>query len=197
MFDLSRKFPKECFTTMKKSSMDTSRSKAMVNNDFTVLKLDDYNKKYYQSEIGASMCLKGADACFEYNDKIYIIEFKNRYLYDPVVYDVLEKMYASSIVVMDKLNLKIKDIRDKVCFIVVYTFLDDCKEKELYERNVQKKSITKIGMSIRAKGTKKIKDIDKTAFALKKLEKNIYKEVNAIPIKYFQRYLSEEGIINN
>lgn len=197
MYDLKGKFPRSFFTTMEKSSIDTAHGVPMVNNNFIVLKLDDYNKDCYQTEMNASMCLRGGDACFEHDNKIYVIEFKNCYLIPKLVYEVLEKMYASSIVLMDKLNLSINDIRNKVCFVTVYTLKDDCEEKEKYEENFPNKSMTKIKMAIGSKGTKKIKNIDTKAFNLKKLEKNLYKEVITIPIDYFQRYLIEEGIINN
>ena len=72
MTDFKIKFPSTFFATLKKSSEDTTNHEYMVENEFEVLKLDDYISKSYQKEIHASMCLKGGDDCFEKNDKIYI-----------------------------------------------------------------------------------------------------------------------------
>lgn len=197
MYNLNDKFPDKYFKSLKESSKDTEKEDFMVENDFIVLKLDDYNKEEFQKEMKASMCLKGGDACFECNDILYIIEFKNRYLRKNVVFEVLEKMYASSIVIMDKLNIDIHEFRKNVKFVTVYTFDEVCDEKTLYEEqiNIPHKGLTRIKMGISSKSTKKIKNIDEKAFTLKKLEKNLYNEVCAIPVNYFQRFLKEENII--
>ena len=76
-------FPEKFFCTLQKASLDTDKNIFMVDNEFIVLKLDDFNRKKYQKELGCSMCLRGGDACFEKNGKIYILEFKNTYLSIP------------------------------------------------------------------------------------------------------------------
>ncbi|MCD7892580.1 MAG: hypothetical protein LUG60_02665 [Erysipelotrichaceae bacterium] len=168
----------------------------MVDNDFEVLKLDDYNSKNYQQELGCAMALKGADACFESHDKLYIIEFKNTYMSDKVIYEVMEKMYASCIVIMDKLTIDLNRLRQNVSFVTVYNYEDNPKNENLYSEinQINNKGYDKIKMAVARRSNRLVKEMDTSAFGLKKLEKYIYHEVNAIPANFFQQYLIEEGI---
>ncbi|WP_288060563.1 hypothetical protein [Thomasclavelia cocleata] len=195
-YDLKNIFPKKYFVSLKKSSLDTKHMEYMVENDFEVLKLDDYNKNAYQQEMSCPECLKGGDACFEKNEKIYIIEFKNTYLDQKKIYEIMEKMYASCIVLMDKLDADLSYFKENVCFVVVYTFKKDCDEIEKFNDvdAFQSMGMNRIKNAVARRSTKMIKKIDNRAFGLKKLEKYIYNEVNAIPVNYFQKYLQEENI---
>lgn len=196
MYNLNDIFPDKCFTTLEKASLDTTNNKPMVKNVlFQVIKLDDYNRNYYQQELGCPECLRGADAFFIKNNKFYFVEFKNRYPTSHNIFEILEKMYASSIVIMDKLNINLSTLKQSACFVTVYTFKENCDEKKLYSNIPVHRSLKRIQVYIASNGTAKIKNIDKKALGLKKLEKYIYKEVNAIPVDYFQRYLLEESII--
>ncbi len=192
MVDLRSIFPKDFFTTLEKSSEDTDKHEYMVNNDFEVLKIDDYTCNAYQKKIHATASLKSGDACFERNGMIYIIEFKNRYITTKVKFNIFEKMYGSNIVLMDELDFSINEIRNKVNFVTVYTLNDS---EELNEKYTHYLGISKLRTSIASRGTRKIKNVDTEAYGLKKLEKNIYHEVSTIPVQYFQRYLKEENII--
>lgn len=192
MTDFKIKFPNNFFASLKKSSEDSTNHEYMVENEFEVLKLDDYISKSYQKEVHASMCLKGGDACFEKNDKIYIIEFKNCYLTNQLGYEVLEKMYASSIVVMDKLDISVSEFRSKANFITVYNYNKDSSDESEYAQHA---GMAKIRNHVAKKGSKKIEELDKVAFGLTKLEKNIYHKVSAISVENFQQYLKNENII--
>ncbi|WP_270525754.1 hypothetical protein [Longibaculum muris] len=190
-------FPEKYFCSLKEASIDTANDIYLVNNGFKVMKIDDYNKSCYQKEMNHFNCLRGGDACFVRNNKIYIIEFKNTYLNQRIVYEILEKMYDSCIVLMDKLNISISDFKTNVNFVTVYTFKENCEEINLYDEidKIQNRGMNKIKNAVARRSTKKIKEIDKKAFGLKKLEKYIYSEVSAIPVDYFQKYLQEENII--
>lgn len=190
-------FPEKFFCTLQKASLDTDKNIFMVDNEFIVLKLDDFNRKKYQKELGCSMCLRGGDACFEKNGKIYILEFKNTYLHGKVIYEILEKMYDSCIVLMDKLKIDISYFKNNVNFVTIYSFKEDCDEEKKYSEidKIQNIGMNKIKSSISRRNSKPIKNIDYYAFGLKKLEKYIYNEVSAIPINYFQQFLKEEKII--
>ncbi len=190
-------FPEKFFCTLQKASLDTDKNIFMVDNEFIVLKLDDFNRKKYQKELGCSMCLRGGDACFEKNGKIYILEFKNTYLHGKVIYEILEKMYDSCIVLMDKLKIDISYFKNNVNFVTIYSFKEDCDEEKKYSEidKIQNIGMNKIKSSISRRNSKPIKNIDDYAFGLKKLEKYIYNEVSAIPINYFQQFLKEEKII--
>ena len=192
MVDLKSIFPSDFFTTLEKSSEDTDKHVYMVDNDFEVFKIDDYTCSAYQKKIHATAALKGGDACFERNDMIYIIEFKNRYITTKVMFNILEKMYGSNVVLMDELNFSINEIRNKVNNVTVYTLNESDKLNEKYACYL---GISKLRTSIASRGTRKIKNIDTEAYCLKKLERNIYHEVITIPVQYFQRYLKEENII--
>lgn len=132
MVDLRSIFPKDFFTTLEKSSEDTDKHEYMVNNDFEVLKIDDYTCNAYQKKIHATASLKSGDACFERNGMIYIIEFKNRYITTKVKFNIFEKMYGSNIVLMDELDFSINEIRNKVNFVTVYTLNDSEELNEKY-----------------------------------------------------------------
>lgn len=58
MVDLRSIFPKDFFTTLEKSSEDTDKHEYMVNNDFEVLKIDDYTCNAYQKKIHADSFFK-------------------------------------------------------------------------------------------------------------------------------------------
>ena len=188
MEELVEKFPDKVIKSLHESSLDDENDEYMVDNEFNVIKLDDFNKDYYQNELKCCMCLKGADAVFKRNDIIYVIEFKNCFITKDVGYKVKEKMYDSSIVLMDKLKLDLLEFRSQTKFIVVYRL-----DQKLDEESSQ--SLTKFKYGIKKLSSQKIKDYDRYSFGLNKLEKYLYKEVIAVPVDYFQSYLKEEGII--
>lgn len=189
-------FAKDDITTLKKSSYDSSNDKYLSEKVFPVFKIDEYNEKRYQKERKQKCCICGADACFEKNGKLYIIEFKNCYINKQYSFEVLEKMYDSSIVLMDKLNLTLAEFRDRAVFILVYSFdLNTDNEALPIGLKFKKRGWLQFETSVKSKGSAKVKDYDKISFGLTRLEGYLYNHIYAIPSNYFDKYLEEENLI--
>lgn len=191
--------PDDTITSLKEASYDDANKMYLVNNLLEVWKVDDYNKIYYNKQRNSGTTLKGSDACFECNGILYIIEFKNCPLDSKLSYEVQEKMYDTSIVVMDKLHLSISEFRDKAKFVLVYSFKKNINKEKTQQieqcTSEFSPSLQKIKTNLRSKGSYKIKDFNKYAFRLRKLEHYLYQEVSAIPDEYFEAYLEQEEIM--
>lgn len=190
-------FPNEFYCTMKESSYDHTNDVYMTTNKREVLKIDDFNKDYYQREKGCSQALKGADALLKSNDKLYIIEFKNCLISKKIKFDILNKMYDSAIVLFDKLNKDIRYFQDNAIFVVVYSSEKNPESSDDDIDSYQNQGMNNLKHSIFKRGTKFVKDYDKGAFGLDKLEKYLYKEVVAIRSDFFSQYLKQEEILTN
>lgn len=182
------------FTTLKDSSYDDSNSQYMTEHQFEVWKIDDYNSDF-QKEIGSSCCLCGVDACFEKDDLLYLVEFKNGCLSYKEIYKILEKMYDSALVIQSKLDLSIDVLQKKVKFVLVYNYQKN-RSKELCTFDDGTIEKTRMRNRLREKGFVQVKDRDLIAFGLKKLEMYLFNEVNAIPDSWFDEYLKQENIIS-
>lgn len=192
-------FPEDVITTLKKSSYDDNNKQYLTESGLKVVKIDDYNKNFYLKKRNRKIILRGADAFFIHRGKYYIIEFKNSWVDSVLENEIKEKMYGSSIVIMDLFNLTIEEFRAKAKFILIYNFDKNIETKEVKaiekKLNTQKAGFIRIEAGFRKKASRPIKDLDKRAFGLKKFEKYAYDEICAIPDKYFNIYLKEEKII--
>lgn len=195
--DFNDIFPDEFYCTMKESSYDDQNKVYMTTNEREVLKIDDFNKDYFQQEKGCSQPLKGADAVLKSNDKLYIIEFKNCFISKKIKFNILTKMYDSAIVLFDKLNKDIKYFQENAIFVTVYSNEKNLELSDNAIDSYQNQGMNNLKHSIFKRGTQPVKEYDKGAFGLDKLEKYLYKEVVAIRSDCFQSYLEQEEISTN
>lgn len=185
----------------KNTSDDTfTEDQYMTEQQFKVIKIDDFNKECYQSETNHSFCLPGVDAFFKNGNTYYFIEFKNGYLSKRDVYHVLEKMYASAIVIMDKLEISMNDFKSSALFALVYNSHKnqknsnppkDRKKNEYYPNEY----MLGLDETFREKTSTIAKERDNDKLGLDKLEKYLYNEVVLLPEKWLEQFLKDEKII--
>lgn len=193
---------KECQSTLKEASKDDDGN-YLSDQEIPVIKLDEYSEEY-QQEREASEAIKMVDAVLEHNHQIFMFEFKNCNKIKSKMYNVLEKMYGSPIVIGDKLNLSIQELREICVFVLVYSYH---KNKTLISE-IGEYADTQYNEYVSVSGFQRIHDNlkklakpasvkirNKEKFGLKKLEKYLYKEVIVIPELWLNEYLKEEGII--
>lgn len=174
---------KDNISTLKETSFDKDNNTYMTEYDISVIDFDRVKDDYIEN-LKLTEIPKSNDALLKLaEDKFVFIEFKNG-IVKP--FNVRRKIYDSTLIFTDILNIGISYMRKNVEYILVY---NESKNKNSIQEDKRKNITTPTSFNTIAKTITSYSGDNYVAFGLKDFENYCFKKVYTLTEKEFEEYL--------
>lgn len=174
---------KDNISTLKETSFDKDNNTYMTEYDISVIDFDGVKDDYIEN-LKLTEIPKSNDALLKLaEDKFVFIEFKNG-IVKP--FNVRRKIYDSTLIFTDILNIGISYMRKNVEYILVY---NESKNKNSIQEDKRKNITTPTSFNTIAKTITSYSGDNYVAFGLKDFENYCFKKVYTLTEKEFEEYL--------
>ncbi|OUQ54216.1 hypothetical protein B5E58_13135 [Tyzzerella sp. An114] len=179
---------KNNISTLKETSFDKDNNTYMTEYDIPVIDFDGVKDDYIEN-LKLTEIPKSNDALLKLaEDKFVFIEFKNGSVKP---FNVRRKIYDSTLIFTDILNIGISYMRKNVEYILVY---NESKNKDSIQEDKRKNITTPTSFNTIAKTITSYSGDNYVAFGLKDFENYCFKKVYTLTEKEFEEYLKSIGL---